>query len=59
MYTVFGSLPFLYGIAVLSTEKRVAVWGGVWGQATKTIIKGSPLYVLAFLVKLPVFPFYL
>lgn len=59
VYTVFGSLPFLYGIALLFTEKRMLVWGGVWRQATKRLIKGSVLYVLGFLVKLPVFPFYL
>lgn len=59
VYTVFGSLPFLYGIVLLSSDKGLVMWGGVWGQAVKVVMKGSFLFVLAFLVKLPVFPFYL
>lgn len=31
----------------------------MWRQARKVVIKGGFLYMLAFLVKLPVFPFYL
>nr|QDO71906.1 NADH dehydrogenase subunit 4 [Lithophaga curta] len=59
VYTVFGSLPFLYGMALVASEKNVIMWGGVWSAVSKSVVKGSLVYTLAFLTKLPVFPFYL
>lgn len=59
VYTVVGSLPLLYGLVLLVDVSGRLSWGTLIVERSKDIIFFSWLYCLAFLVKLPSFPFHL
>nr|YP_009446135.1 NADH dehydrogenase subunit 4 [Modiolus kurilensis]ASB29935.1 NADH dehydrogenase subunit 4 [Modiolus kurilensis] len=59
VYTVGGSMPLIYGLSSLYWSGFTSSMMSLLGSLDKSVIAFSWLYVLAFLVKLPVFPFHL
>nr|YP_010534921.1 NADH dehydrogenase subunit 4 [Modiolus modulaides]QJS32941.1 NADH dehydrogenase subunit 4 [Modiolus comptus]UYA96804.1 NADH dehydrogenase subunit 4 [Modiolus modulaides] len=59
IYTVCGSMPLIYGLSLLYGKGFSSAMLGLSNMMDKSVVFFSWLYVLAFLVKLPVFPFHL
>nr|YP_009681509.1 NADH dehydrogenase subunit 4 [Modiolus nipponicus]QDO71917.1 NADH dehydrogenase subunit 4 [Modiolus nipponicus] len=59
IYTVAGSLPLIYGLSFIYFSGGSSAMLGLENSVSKSVVFFSWLYVVAFLVKLPVFPFHL
>lgn len=59
IYTLVGSLPLLYGLRVIASVGHRMEMRSLGSVVEKGVCAFRWLYVLAFLVKLPVYPFHL
>nr|ALM88222.1 NADH dehydrogenase subunit 4 [Mytilus edulis] len=59
IYTVFGSLFFLWGVSELYMSGASSSMSSVSGMVKKSAMSLWWLYILGFLIKLPMYPFHL